>query len=96
MTKRRKTFTEEFKADAVRMYRESSAALSDVARQLGVSPSMLSRWHKEREAKEKRPAGAPPAEDKSETARLRRELELVKQERDFLKKAAAFFAKEHS
>ena len=96
MTKRKK-YTSEFKREAVRLM-ESSAEKppSDLARQLGVRCNQLYKW---KEQSDKRGAEAFPGMGRrsaqgEEVARLRRELERVKEERDILKKAAAYFAKE--
>lgn len=90
MGKNRK-YTVEFKEQAVRLYRENEATttITDVAKQLGVSMQTLYQWVKKAE---KRATATPEQE---ELAKVRRELEQVKMERDFLKKAAAFFAKSH-
>jgi transposase len=92
--KQKRTFSKEFKADAVRMFREGSARLSEVARQLGVNKSVLYTWVRqaERTAAAKEKGGV----DAAEHERLRRENEQLRMERDFLKKAAAFFAKNQS
>ena len=97
MGAKRKQYTREFKIEAVRVVRESGKSLSEVARELGIRRDILQRWRDEWEA------GAPEevflgqgqlSSSDEEIRRLRRELEQVKQERDFLKKAAAYFAKE--
>src|SRR3989440_12632483 len=84
---KKKRFTAEFKAQAVKLARESESTLSDVARDLGLPLSTLHQWVKKAE---KREASTP---EQGEVARLRRENEQLRMERDFLKKAAAFFAK---
>jgi transposase len=93
-TKRRK-FTEEFKSEAVRTWRESGRSQARVARELGIVPSMLDRWSGEQRKAEQvgSTRGAIKAE-REELQRLRRENETLRQERDFLKSAAAYFAKE--
>jgi transposase len=95
MTKRKK-FTSEFKREAVRLMESSEKPSSEVARELGVRRNQLYKW---KEQLDKRGAGAFPGKGRGgtqgdEVARLRRELERVKEERDILKKAAAYFAKE--
>ena len=96
MTKR-KSYTPEFKREAVRLLVGSGRPAAEIGRQLGVRPNQLYRW---KAAIEKRGEGAFPGsgripDDKdAEIARLKRELEAVKEERDILKKAAAYFAKE--
>ena len=95
MSKRkRRTFTAGQKADAVRLVREVGN-LASVARDLDLTPTALSRWVKQAEIDEgKGPMGALTTEELEELRRLRRENRTLKLERDFLKKAAAFFAKE--
>jgi transposase len=90
---KRRSFTPEFKQEAVRLSLESGRPISQVARELAVRPDQLRHWKQEltRGAAVGPPAGETPEQ---ELRRLRRELEVVRQERDFLKKAAAFFAKE--
>jgi transposase len=89
---KRRSFTPEFKQEAVRLVLTSGRPVSHVARELGVRPDQLRHWKQElTSAAAGGPAGEPPEQ---EVRRLRRELEVVRQERDFLKKAAAFFANE--
>ena len=93
MTKR-KSFSSEFKREAVRLLDSSQKPPADLARELGVRRNQLDKW---KEQLGKRGAQAFPGSGKrptDELARLRKELEQVKEERDILKKAAAYFAKE--
>jgi len=95
MTKR-KTYTAEFKREAVRLLESSQKPPADLARELGVRRNQLYKW---KEQLSKRGDGAFPGSGRGsgstdEVARLRKELERVKEERDILKKAAAYFAKE--
>jgi transposase len=97
MVKRRRRYPTEFKREAAQLARESEQSVAEVARDLGIAPSLLHRWIKQVEARDV--ATAFPGNGKleapeDEVRRLQRELERVKQERDFLKKAAAFFARE--
>jgi transposase len=93
----RRAFTAEFKAEAVRMMAERRAAGASVAqigRELAVRPDLLRVWAKERPAVVP-PGQAVPGETlEQENRRLRRELATLQQEQAFLKKAAAYFAKE--
>jgi len=95
MSKReRRTFTAEQKADAVRMVRETGN-VAKVARELDIGDGSLRSWVKQADIDEGRgPAGALNSEEREELRRLRRENRRLEMERDFLKKAAAFFAKE--
>jgi transposase-like protein len=110
MRVRRPTYTAEFKADAVELLRTTERTLVQVAKDLGVSYWSLREWYKKAEmAKNQKPgttARRPraPAEEtpeqrllrlEREVALLRKENESLKMDREILKKAAAFFAKEN-
>lgn len=85
-----KTYTEEFKQDAVRLVETSGKPKTQVARELGVSESALYRWLKEygTEQAQPTPANGQSMKDlEAELKRLRRENEVLRQERDILKKA---------
>ena len=93
--KQRNKYTEEFKTEAVRLVRESGKPISQAARVLGISANLLYRWVSEQRVAEVR--GTTRASLKAEAeelARLKRENETLKKERDFLKSAAAYFARE--
>ena len=94
MSKVRRSFSPEWKQEAVRQVTELRRPLSQVARELGVRPEQLRAWKNQLLATRAvvQPPGSESAEE--ELRRVKRELEVVRQERDFLKKAAAFFAKE--
>lgn len=93
MTGRNRVFTDEFKAEAVRLSLESGLSVEQVAQDLGIGKSTLIAWR--RRHRESDLGVAPPEEDPAkEIARLRRENEILRQERDLLKKATAFFAQE--
>ncbi len=99
-TKRR--FTEEFKREAVALWETSGRLQTEVAAELGIMPTMLRRWQRklqESGAPPTSPAAKPPvstmtspADQASEIARLRRELDRARMERDILKKAVGIFA----
>jgi transposase len=92
--RKRRKFTAEQKADAVRLVREVGS-IPQVARDLDLSQSSLRYWVKQAEIdKGQGPDDALTTEEKEELRRLRRENRTLKMERDFLKKAASFFAKE--
>ena len=95
MVKRQK-FTSEFKLEALRLMESSGKPAADLARELGVRRNQLYKWKEQldrRGTQAFRGAGTRP-EISDEVGRLKRELEKVKEERDILKKAAAYFAKE--
>ena len=91
----RRQFTDEFKCEAVRLIRESGRPVAQVARELGISDNVLYRWRTEQQQVESqgRTRQAVRAEQ-DELTRLTRENETLRKERDFLKRAAAFFARE--
>jgi transposase len=96
MTKR-KTFTREFKFEAVRLLEQSDKTPTDLAADLGVRRNQLYKWQEQvrQEGEDAfRGSGRRPLDQSDELTRLRKELAEVKQERDILKKAAAYFAKE--
>ena len=93
---KRKSFTAEFKREAVRLLENSKKQPSDLARELGVRRNQLYKWKEQlsRRGKKAFPGCGRRIADNDEVSRLRQELEQVKEERDILKKAAAYFAKE--
>jgi len=95
MTKRkRRTFTPEQKAQALRLA-EELGNVSQAARDLGMPPELIYRWRKQAEIDAGRgPSGALTTDEKKELTKLRREVKTLRMERDFLKKATAYFAKE--
>src|SRR4029078_919451 len=94
-TKTRRQYTEEFKTEAVRLVRDSARPIAQVARDLGIADHLLYRWRAEQQqADHQGHTRQSMRAEQEELARLRRENATLKQERDFLKRAAAFFAKE--
>ena len=97
MADKRRQFTREFKLEAVRLVVEEKQPVAQVARHLGIRPDMLRAWRLEGRAglspEEAFPGHGHAATPDEEVRRLRREVERLRQERDFLKKAAAYFAK---
>jgi transposase len=92
--RRRRAFTKEFKARTVRLVRESGKAEGAVARDLDLTETALRSWLRQAEVDAGRGAGALTTEEREELARRRRENRTLRMERDILKKATAFFAKE--
>ena len=93
--KPRRIFTAEQKAEAVRIVEQSGKPISQVAREMGLTESALRRWFNQAQTEQSpRLQGKLSSAERQELTTLRRELKRVKQERDFLKKATAFFAKE--
>ena len=98
MAKSRRTFTPEFKAEAVRRITEAGKSLAEVARELDLGESMLRAWKQALAAQGDQAfpgKGNPPAHEE-ELRRLRAEVKRLQMERDILKKATAFFARESS
>ena len=92
-----KTYTEEFKQDAVRLVETSGKAKTQVARELGISESALYRWLKEygTEQPQSTTANGQSVKDlEAELKRLRRENEVLRQERDILKKAISIYSQD--
>ncbi len=90
-------YTKEFKLEAIRLLNKKEKPIGDIARELGVKRTLLYRWRDELDKKldeafEGRPG--PKPDKKSELARLRQENKDLKEERDILKKAAAYFARD--
>jgi len=99
MDRERRHFTDEFKTEAVALLASSGRPLLQIARELGISPTMLRNWRNRREAGNARStphrqwaAGAPLPDPTAEISRLRRENDRLRLERDILKKAAAIFS----
>jgi transposase len=95
MTQRaRRSFTAEFKLEAVRLTQTGSWTIKQVADDLGIGLSTLTRW--KRKYHEADLLAGPHDDVEKELARLRKENKLLRQERDLLKNATAFFARETS
>jgi transposase len=91
----RRQFTDEFKLEAVRLIRESGRPVAQVARELGISDNVLYRWRTEQRYVASQGGTRPSVRaEQDELTRLKRENETLRKERDFLRRAAAFFAKE--
>jgi transposase len=94
--KKRRKFTPEQRAHAVRILRESGKSAREVGADLDVPTGSLSRWAKQADVDTRLdPNGPLTTEERSELVRLRRENRVLQQERSFLKKAASFFAREN-
>ncbi len=97
-TKVRRSFTDEFKQEAVSLLASSGRPLTQVARELGIQPSMLRHWRNDRQANGTvaRPAGSSSSggtsAEHAEIRRLEKELARAQMERDILKKAIAIFS----
>ena len=95
MARNRRTFSPEFREDAVKLVIDSSRPIAQVARELGIGEATLGNWVNRYRRDH---AGEEPPLDVSDRARLReveRQLREVKMENDFLKNAASYFAQDH-
>jgi len=91
----RRRFSDEFKAGAVALVLKEKKPVAVVANDLGLSTSVVHSWVKQAKADSGRgPPGATTTSDKDELARLMKENRVLRMEREILKKAAAFFARE--
>ena len=86
-------YSKEFREEAVRLLRTSGRSIPQLARELGCSPQSLRNWANQIDVDDGKVAGLT-SDERDELRRLRRELRVVTEEREILKKAAAFFAKE--
>lgn len=93
--RKKRRFTAEFKAEALRLRQQRQAqnmTAAEVARELGISPGLLSLWAQQAQEADPRSERGETLEE--EVRRLRRENAVLREERAFAKKAAAFFAME--
>ncbi len=92
---RRKKYDKQFKIEAVRYYEESSKSRKEIEQELGITPGCLSHWKRElsEQGVEAFSGNGNLPDSEKEMARLRRELEIVREERDILKKAISIFSK---
>jgi len=94
MTNRRKTYTREFKLEAIQLAETSGRPIAQIERELGLSAGQLHHWKRQlaRDSEQAFPGkGRLKAQDKL-TRQLRRENEILRQKRDILKKAVTIFA----
>jgi transposase-like protein len=91
----RRTHTREFKADTVALVRTGGRRVAQVARDLGLADSLVRSWVRQADVDAGQgPAGALTTPEKEELSQLRREVKVLRMEREILKRAATFFAKE--
>ena len=92
--RKRRSFTREYKAEVVRLVHASGKSIGKVAKEMDLTETAVRAWVRQAEIDERKDRRGPlTTDEKAENARLRRELRTVTMERDFLKKAAAFFAR---
>ena len=95
MARKRRIFTPEYKAEVARLVNNSDKTIPQICREMDLSVSSVRNWVKQAEIDAGRgPSGALTTAEREELTRLRREIRTLRMEREILKKAAAFFAKE--
>ena len=94
----RRTRSRKYELETVRLVRDRGVSVAQAARDLGVHENVLRKWVKDRDADPKQafPGQGQMKPEQAELERLRREVAKLKAERDILKKAAAYFAKDHT
>jgi len=90
----RKRYTKQFKEEAIQLVNQEGVSLTQIARDLGINAELLRRWRTDAETLGPKAFRGHGYAHDEELAQLKRELGRVKRERDFLKDAAAYFAKE--
>jgi transposase len=97
MNKTRRTYTEEFKLEALELLESSGKSAAQIERDLGITQGMLVKWRDRYQVKQENGEAKLEASDleaaRAENRRLRRELAIAEQERDILKKAVSIFSK---
>src|SRR5215472_8459237 len=95
MPKTQRTFTREFKVEAVQLAQSSQKPLTQIARDLGIADSTLHHWCQlfSEHGEQAFPGSGHQTAQEEELRRLKRELDLVRQERDILKKALGIFSR---
>ena len=89
----RRSFTEQYKAEVVALCRGSEKSMSEIARDLDLTESSVRRWVSQAEIDAGSREG-PSSSEREELTRLRKEVRVLREERDILKRATAFFARE--
>jgi len=93
-TRSRPPYPQQFREEAIRLVRESGKTRVQIARDLGISEASLYMWLKQADFDHGRRSDGLTTDEREELRRLRHENRILRQERDILKKSAAFFAKE--
>lgn len=95
--RRRRTHTPEFKAETVALVRTGGRSPAQAAKDLGLAESLVYAWVRQADVDAGAgPAGALTTAEKAELSQLRREVKVLRMEREILKRAATFFAKENA
>lgn len=97
MSKKRRTYTREFKLEALELLRSSGKSAAQIERELGITQGMLVKWRDRYQVKKEKGEAKLELSDleaaQAEVRRLRRALAIAEQERDILKKAVSIFSK---
>ncbi len=93
--RQRRSYTDEFKAETVRLVLDEGKSIPAVARDLELTESSLRNWVQQARADRSKGKTGLTTAEREELARLRKENRILREERDILKKAAAFFAKQN-
>lgn len=96
MGAKRKSYTPAYRREAARLVIDTGRTIAEVAREIGVGGQLLGRWVAVERARMDDPPVAVDVDERAELVRLRRENAELRRDREFLKKAAAFFATENS
>ena len=91
---KRRSYSQEFKLEAVKMVLEDGVSVVQVARDLGINENLIHAWKRKFKERGQLSDSSKLTDDQEEIRRLRLELARVRQEREILKKATAYFAKE--
>lgn len=96
MTKRYQQYSKEFKLETIRLWESSGRSMSEIERELGITIGMIGKWRKRYQIDPEEQSLIPSDLEaaRKEVRRLRRELEITKEEHDILKKAIRIFSKE--
>jgi transposase len=96
MGAKRKSYTPAYRREAAHLVIDTGRTIAEVAREISVGEQLLGRWVAIERSRMDDPPPAVDADERAELERLRRENALLRMDRDFLKRAAAFFASETS
>ena len=96
MGAKRKSYTPKYRQDAAHLVIDTGRTIVEVAREIGVGEQLLGRWVAIERSRMDDPPEAIDVNERAELERLRREVAELRMDREFLKKAAAFFATENS
>lgn len=94
-SKKRKSYTPAYRREAARLVIDTGRTIAEVADEVGIGRQLLGRWVAAERARHDSPPPAVDADERAELDRLRVENAELRMDREFLKKVAAFFAKEH-